>query len=134
MNSDHETENIPARNQFCISRGSVITSQRRIQNPVEHLQRNFFAKIVNPIRPESCQIKARQFKMNTILDWFSTLVPSFMAFSFQVLCTISEKIGLCRASFVSLRSYTQFQVPTHNSKSKILVLQLQQAEFLPLSP
>lgn len=46
---------------------------------------------VNPIRPKSRQINVRRFKMTTILEQFSPLVPCFMTFSFQVLCGISEK-------------------------------------------
>ena len=52
------------------------------------------------------EINAKLFKMTTILERFNTLVPYFMTFGFQVLCTISERIGTGGASPVLL-------CPTH---------------------
>ena len=52
------------------------------------------------------EINAKLFKMTTILERFNTLVPCFMTFGFQVLCTISERIGMGGASLVLL-------CPTH---------------------
>ena len=52
------------------------------------------------------EINEKLFKMTTILERFNTLVPCFMTFGFQVLCTISERIGMGGASLVLL-------CPTH---------------------
>ena len=57
---------------------------------------------INPIAPGSYEINARQFKMTTILERFTTMVPYFMTFNFQVLCTLSENIGPGRASLMLL--------------------------------
>ena len=52
-----------------------------------HLHKLVSPKInsFNPIRPGSHQIKAKQFKMTTILDWFNALIPYCATFSFQVM-------------------------------------------------
>ena len=54
---------------------------------------------MNPIRPELRENNAKHFKMTTILERFNAL--SFNALSFQVICIISKKVGLGRASLVS---------------------------------
>ena len=38
------------------------------------------------------QINVRQFKITTILEWFSASVPCFMTFIFKKFCIISGKI------------------------------------------
>ena len=77
----------------------------------------------NPIRPGSHQINARQFKMTIILEQFKVLVSYFMTFSSEALCMISQKNrpGPC---LVCVAALMQFQSPTRNSKSKILILWL----------
>ena len=67
--------------------------------------------LVNTIRPTLREINARQFKMTTILVRFNALIPYFMTFSFQVLCIISEEIGIDRVSLVLLCSCSSRALP-----------------------
>ena len=82
----------------------------------------------NFIRPGSCRLNTRQFKMNTILDWFNALVPCCITFIFQVLCIISRKLGqvvlrLCHCAHAVPEPYPLLKI-------QILVLRLLHAEFL----
>ena len=90
--------------------------------------------IINHIKPRLRQINARQFKMTTIFERFNTVVPYFMTFIFQVLCIISEKIGLGWAVLCllfctlpissSLSSLSSSSSSSSSSKSKTLIFRL----------